>query len=325
MRRKVRDSVVVVTGASSGVGRATARRFAERGATVVVSARRQRPLVELVDECRGLDTDVVAYAADVTDPDSMDALARFTVERFGRLDVWVNNAAVTMFARLEEAPIDDIRAVIDTDVLGYVNGVRSALPWLREQGRGVIINVGSVLSNLPAPYLAPYVIGKASARALSASLRTELLLDAPRIKVCTVLPGPIDTPFFQHAANYTGRRLRALRPTSSPEHVAKAIVRCARRPRRDVYVGPLSRADTIAYRMAPGIVERIAARQVDRGHFSDEWAPPTAGNLHQPINEGTEAAGGWGHSNMRPAVGAAALATGVAAAAAAVARSRRAA
>jgi NAD(P)-dependent dehydrogenase (short-subunit alcohol dehydrogenase family) len=328
MARKLKDSVVVVTGASSGVGRAAARQFAQRGATVVAAARRQRPLVELADECQGLDGEVVAHPCDVTDPESVDELARFTAERFGKLDVWVNNAAVTMFARLEEAPLADIRAVIDTDVMGYVHGIRAAVPWMREQGKGVIINVGSVLSNLPAPYLAPYVVGKAASRALSACLRTELALDAPAITSCTVMPGPIDTPFFQHAANYTGRKIKPLRPTYDPERVARAIVSCARRPRRDVYVGFLARLDTLAYHLAPGITERIAARQVDRAHFADEWAPPTDGNLHAPMVAGDEPSGGWGHSSSKkPLAGAAAVATGVAAAATAavVARGRRAA
>jgi short-subunit dehydrogenase len=325
MPGKLKDRVVVVTGASSGVGRATARAFAEKGSTVVVTARRSKALEELADECRALGVDALAIPADVTDPDALDEVARRTAETFGRIDIWVNNAAVSMFARLEEAPLADIRAVIDTDVMGYINGARAALPWMREQGRGVLINVGSVLSNVPGPYLAPYVIGKTASKALAGCLRTELLLDAPKIKACSVFPGAIDTPFFEHSANYTGRRLKPLKPTYDPARVAAAIVSCARRPRREIHVGFMARLATVAYRTAPGLTERVISRQIDRKHFTDEWAPPTAGNLYEPMTAGTEAEGGWGHGGRKPIAGAAVAATGLAAATAAVIRHRRAA
>jgi NADP-dependent 3-hydroxy acid dehydrogenase YdfG len=321
--RSLRNKVVVVTGASSGVGRAAAEAFARKGATVVVVARRPEALDEVVASCRALGADALAAPADVTDAEALDAVARTAVETYGRIDIWVNNAAQMMLSRLEEAPLDDIRAVIDTGVMGYINGCRAALPWIRAQGRGVIINVGSVLDQVPAPYLTPYVITKHASRALASCLRAEVHLDAPKIKVCSVHPGAIDTPFFQHAANYTGREVKALRPTYDPHRVARAIVSCARFPRREVYVGIVPRVGSISYRLAPGITERVTARMVDRGQFADGHAPPTSGNLHEPMVGTAEVTGGWGHGGAKPVLGIGTAAAALALTTAAAIRSRR--
>jgi NAD(P)-dependent dehydrogenase (short-subunit alcohol dehydrogenase family) len=259
---------------------------------------------------------------DVTDAAAVEELARATAESFGKIDVWVNNAALTMFARLEDAPVEDIARIIDTNVLGYFYGTRAALPWMREQGRGVIVNVGSILSEMPAPFLAPYVVSKAAGLALSACVRTELR-DAPGVKVGTVLPGAIDTPFFHHAANYTGWGLQPLRPTYDPTRVARAVVSCARWPRRKVHVGVLAGMAVWAHRRSSVVTEPIIARMVSKKHFTDEPAPATSGNLYRPDGM-AEVSGGWQPNHRTRAVGATA-AVGVAAAAAALARRRRAA
>lgn len=204
MPRPIEDSVVVITGASSGIGRAAAQEFARRGATLVLAARRAQALDEVARECKELGGHALAVPTDVTDEAAVQDLARRAIETFGRIDVWVNNAAVTLFARIEEAPYEDYRRVIETNLLGYVHGARAAIPYFREQGSGVLVNVSSVVGKVGQPNTSAYCATKFAIVGLSECLRQELL-DVEDIHVCTVMPPSVDTPIFQHAANYTGR------------------------------------------------------------------------------------------------------------------------
>ena len=294
MPSKIGDSVVVITGASSGIGRATALACARRGAAVVVAARRGEPLKELVGECERLGGRALAVRTDVTDEEAVNELARRAVENFGRLDVWVNNAGVALFARFEEAPIEEYRRVFETNLFGYVYGARAALPYFREQGSGVLINNDSVVAKASQPYTSAYVTSKFAVRGLSECLREELILDGAKdIHVCTIMPASIDTPFFQHGANYTGRTPKALNPVYDAEKVAKAIIRCAQRPKREVIVGNAGRLLALQHSLSLGLYENIAARQIDRDHFQDKPAPSTSGNLFEPVVDGTGVSGGW--------------------------------
>ena len=291
-KRRIEGSVVVVTGASSGIGRAAARRFAERGASLVLAARREAPLRELAAECSALGGRAVAVPTDVTDESAVEALARRADEEFGRLDVWVNNAAVHLFGRFEDSPLHAYRRVVETNVFGYVHGARAALPRFRRQRSGVLINVGSVNSVIGSPYASAYVASKFAVRGLGECLRQELL-DEPDIHVCTVLPASIDTPLFQHAANYTGRAIKPLSPVVSVGRVADAIVRSAEQPKRERVVGGAGRFVVLARTLAPAVQERVMARLVERDHFQDVAADPSDGNLFAPMPAWTSASGGW--------------------------------
>jgi NAD(P)-dependent dehydrogenase (short-subunit alcohol dehydrogenase family) len=292
-----RSQVVVVTGASSGIGRATALRFAGEGASLVLAARRAGALAEVVAECERAGGRAIAVPTDVTDEAAVDALAARAVEEFGRIDVWVNDAAVSVFAPLVEAPIEDVRRVLDVNVLGYVYGARAALREMLKQGRGVLVNVSSVVGEVPQPYAAPYSMSKAAVRALGGSLRSELALQKEKhVHVATVLPATIDTPFFSHPANYTGRRVLAMPPVYPPDAVAKVIVKAARRPKAEIAVGPISKAMVREHRRHPEVVEGQMALQVDTLHLSrTDDAPATTGNLYEPPADPADAAvtGGW--------------------------------
>jgi NAD(P)-dependent dehydrogenase (short-subunit alcohol dehydrogenase family) len=160
MRREVANSVIVITGASTGIGRASALAFARAGANVVVTSRREEVLSTLAESCKNLGGTAMAIAADVTDEPAIHDLARRVVERFGRIDVWINNAAVTLFARFEQTPPEAYRRVIETNLFGYIHGARAVLPYFREQGSGMLINISSGVGKIGSPFISAYVASK---------------------------------------------------------------------------------------------------------------------------------------------------------------------
>jgi NAD(P)-dependent dehydrogenase (short-subunit alcohol dehydrogenase family) len=287
----LQGKVVVVTGASSGIGRATAHRFAAHGARLIIAARRMGPLDLAVRECAKLGGQATAVQTDVTEPGSIENLARRAVEGHGRIDIWVNNAAVALYARVDEGPLEAHRRVIETNLFGYLYGSRAAVHIFRKQGDGVLVNVSSAAAYVGQPYSAAYVASKFGIRGLTDCIRQEVS-DCPEINVCTVMPGATDTPFFQHAGNYTGRVVQPLRPIADARRVAEVIVAAAERPRRTSFVD-IARVLPMLTGIVPGPIEAYVGRLVKKCQFRDEPVPPSPGNLFAPMMEGDDVSGGW--------------------------------
>lgn len=285
-------TTVVITGASSGIGRATARLFAADGARLVLAARDGDTLEDVAAECRDRGAVVITVPTDVSSEAEVDRLAAAAVERFGGIDVWVGNASLYSFGTFEQTPSEVFDRLIAVNLSGQVYGARAALRVFRSQGTGVLVSVASVYSRITSPLVSPYVTSKFGLLGFLEVLRMELR-DAPGIHVCAVLPATIDTPIHQHAANYTGRPVRPLPPVTDPVRVARAIVRVSRKPRRLTQVGRIQSMVVYARALVPAVYEPVVARAYPALALKGGSIPSAPGNVFEADRVLTGVSGGW--------------------------------
>jgi len=236
----LRERVVVITGASSPVGRGGAVAFARAGAKVVLAARRGEVLHEVVEACEAEGADAVGIELDMADEAEISELAQTAIERFGRIDVWINNAGAGAIGRFDAIPLEDHVQAVETTLFGAMYGSYVALRQFRHQRRGILINVASVAGKVAAPFYASYVAAKHGVVGLSAALRLELEQEPEEnrgIRVCTLLPDVHDTPLFRHAADFGGQEVRSPPVVGVPTEVVEALLELARAPRDEMTVG----------------------------------------------------------------------------------------
>jgi NAD(P)-dependent dehydrogenase (short-subunit alcohol dehydrogenase family) len=290
MVRGIAGQVVVITGASSGIGRETALEFGRRGAALVLAARTKEALDGVAGEVERLGGAALAVPTDVANFEQVTDLAARAMERFGRIDTWVNNASVAAYGTVEQMDVDEIRRVIEVNLLGEIHGVKAALPHLQRTG-GTIINVSSTLGKRGVPLQAAYCAAKHGIVGFDEALRLELRYAKSPVHIVDVLPSSVNTPLFEHARSRGGVSPRPIPPVYEPQVVAEAIVRVAEKPVRHVFAGGAGRLLDAAQRLSPALVDRYLLWP---GRIVDNQKTDRAGdgpdNLYQP--EATGASSG---------------------------------
>jgi short-subunit dehydrogenase len=284
--------VVVITGATSGVGRAAALLLAKEGYRVVLAGRREEALDEVGTACEAFGARVLLVPTDTRDAASMQSLAAAARAWSGRLDVWINNAGVLAAGAFEETPIEVHTETIRTNLIGYIHGAHAALPYFKEQGHGILINNISVGGWFPTPYAVGYSASKFGLRGYSEALKGELR-NWPGIHVCDLYPAFLDTPGIQHAANFTGKVLRPAPPVYDPQLVARAMLKLIRQPRSVQAVTLFSRVLQAAHALFPRLSRNLTGAAIERYLEAAEPIDPTSGNVLDSTAYGTSIHGGW--------------------------------
>jgi short-subunit dehydrogenase len=290
------EQVMVITGASSGIGLVTARQAAGRGACVVLAARNENDLHEATEAIRRTGGRAAFAVADVADVTQIEAIADVAIREFGRIDTWVNNAAVSMYGRITELSIEDMRRQMDVNYWGQVYGSRTAVRHLRHTG-GALINVGSALSDRAIPLQGGYCAAKHALKAFTDSLRMELEEEGVPIAVTLVKPASIDTPFFEKARTYLGVEPQPVPPVYAPEVVSDVILHAAQHPLRELIAGGAG-AKLSAARFAPRLADLYMERWTFDSQRTDTPVNDRADNLYEPVRaDGGEQGRNWkGHT-----------------------------
>ena len=301
--------VVVVVGASSGIGRATAHRLARRGDRLVLASRSRSSLEQVADECAAAAPPgwpgAVVVPTDITDRAAVEALMDVARARFGRVDAVVSSAAVVAYGRFVDVPADVFDRVVEVDLLGGANVARAALAAFTEAGSGHLVVVGSLLGTITTPWMSTYVTGKWGLHGLVRTLQQEVR--GSDVHVSLVSPGGVDTPVYVQAGSYAGRVGRPPPPVERPEVVARSVARVLDRPRREVSVGWGNPVVVAGFRLLPGVYDVLVGPLMSRFGLSRERVSPHPGNVWEPVPQGEAVHGRWGRQWLRwlPVLGAA--------------------
>ena len=284
--------VVVVTGASAGLGRAIAAAFAASGWRVALIARGEGRLGSAARELRAQGAEVLTFAADVADAAALDRAAEEVAARWGGIDVWVNNAMVTVFGRFESMSASEFRRVSEVTFIGQVNGTRAALRHMRRRDAGTIVQMDSALGYRSIPLQSAYCAAKAAVRGFTDALRSELIHEGSRIRLTTVYLPAINTPQFDWARCYLPRHPQPVGTIFQPEAVAGQVVRAAISAPRDRWIGRTTVLAVVGNMVFPGWLDRMMARKAWSGQMTQEPAPhPRMGNLYEPVQADVAAHG----------------------------------
>ena len=260
--KPINEQVVVLMGASSGIGRAAALQFAEKGAKVFVSARGEEGLRSLVEEIRGKGGEATYAVADTSDFEQVTAVADRAVEEYGRLDTWVHLAATAVYATFEDTTPEEFKRVVDVTLMGQVYGAMAALPHLKREGRGALIHVSSVEAKRAFPFHSAYGAAKHGIDGFVEAMRVELKHEGWPISVTQIMPGTINTPFFDKGRSKIGVKPVGMPPIYEPETVADVIVYAAENPERDLVAGGAAAALILNQRLAPRLLDAILSTRV---------------------------------------------------------------
>jgi short-subunit dehydrogenase len=275
--RNINEQVMVITGATSGIGLTTARMAAEQGAKLVLAARSSDALDQLASELRKQGTQVATVAADVGNEADVERIGQVAMERFGRIDTWVNNAGISIFGRLEDVPMEDQRRLFDTNYWGVVHGSMEAVRRMKTRGGGALINLGSELSERAAPLQGMYSASKHAVKGFTDALRMELEKENAPISVTLIKPAAIDTMFAAHAKNYMDKEPTLPPPVYAPEIVANSILYAAQHVKRDVFVGGHAKLVSVTAHAMPRGMDRfmkaLMFRQQKSPHDSQPGRP----------------------------------------------------
>ncbi|PAX08776.1 SDR family oxidoreductase [Sphingomonas lenta] len=283
---------VVITGASSGIGAATAEAFAATGARLVLAARDEAALDKIAALCRDAGGEALVVPTDVTDVDAVKRLATRARDHMGGVDLWFSDVGVGVVGKFHEVPIEAHRQVIEANLIGHLHDAHAVLPIFLEQGRGTFVNMISIGGYLAAPWAVAYAASKFGLRGMSQALRGELSLH-PHIHICDVYPTFVDTPAIRHAGNYTGGATSVPPGVLDPRSVAKAVVRLADHPRNTTAVGAPALFMKLSEFFTPNVTAAIMNGFMDTYSRRADPAPETDGNLFDPPTDDGEIDGGF--------------------------------
>jgi NAD(P)-dependent dehydrogenase (short-subunit alcohol dehydrogenase family) len=282
--KPVSEQVIVITGASSGIGLATAKLAASRGAKVVLNARTREALAMAVDEIKYAGGEAVFVEADVSKAEDFEKIAAVAIDRFGRIDTWVNNAGVGIWGMIDEVGEADMRQLFETNFWGVVHGSQTAVKYLRDKG-GAIINLGSLTSDRALPVQGIYSASKHAVKGFTDALRMELEHEGAPISVTLIKPASIGTPMPQHVKDMHGAEPKFPPPVYAPEEVARTILHAAEYPVRDAFIGSGARMMGVLAGVAPRLLDWVSARFLVPAQFGTQPATRTD-NLHAGQSEG---------------------------------------